>query len=89
MGGIILGEYLIKLIVISLVETVSEYSSGDFRFLPSSQLQAQNGAEDKSSEHTLPSPPRREILEDSDGVPERFRQGRESLSVIRNVTIRV
>jgi hypothetical protein len=66
----------------------SEYSSGDFRFLPSSQLQVQNGSKEKSSEHTPLSPPRCKISEDSGGVPERFRQGREFLSVIRNVTIR-
>ena len=66
----------------------SQYSPGDFRFLPYSHTQVHHGSSVKGSEHTPLSHSRREIPEDSGSVPERFRQGRESLSVIRNVTIR-
>ncbi len=57
----------------------SDYFSGDFRFIPSSQLQVQSESKDKSPAHTPPPLSRREISLDSGGVPERFRQGRESL----------
>jgi hypothetical protein len=64
------------------------YPAGDFRYLPSSQLQVQDGPIDWTSEHAIDNPRNRESMDDSSGIPERFRQGCESLSVIRNVTVR-
>jgi hypothetical protein len=66
----------------------SEHPSGDFRFLSSSHTQVHDGPPDKYSDHTPLSHSRREVPEDSGGVPERFQQGRESLSVTRNITVR-
>jgi hypothetical protein len=51
----------------------NEYLPGDFRFLPSSQPQAQDGPVDWNSEHVIDYPRNRDILDDSSRVPERFR----------------
>ena len=65
------------------------YPPGDFHFISSSRSQVKKTAEE--SHEFVPNVSQRSEVgnpDDFGAVPSRFHQGRESLSVIRNVTIR-